>query len=329
MHNLVKKLQTGTGVRTLLIGGAGFIGAHLAPLLISTGRQLTVMGRKKLTQSELSKGVQYLAGDFADRKLIDKLLDFHDEVIHLAYASVPNTSFENPLADLLQNLPPTEELFAMVAARGRKLLLVSSGGTVYGQATKLPLREDHPTKPISPYGVTKLTLENYAHLYAATHGLKYVCVRPANAYGVGQRPFIGQGFVSTAMAYAMRGETIRIFGQSGTVRDYIYVSDLASGIVSALEKGNLSETYNIGSGQGHSNLEIIQVLRPLMEEIGLNMKVEHLPARAFDVEVNILDASKLTEDTGWRPVVEFGAGLRLTRDWIEHFLGINIQKILS
>jgi len=98
---------------------------------------------------------------------------------------------------LLENLPPTVQLFAEVAASGRKLVFVSSGGTVYGEASKLPIREDHPTKPISPYGVTKLTLESYAHLYAVTHGLKFVCVRPANAFGPGQKPFTGQGFMPT------------------------------------------------------------------------------------------------------------------------------------
>jgi len=208
------------------------------------------------------------------------------------------------------------QLFSEVADRGGKLVLVSSGGTVYGEAIKLPIREDHPTKPISPYGVTKLTLENYAHLYAVTHGLQFVCIRPANAFGVGQRPFVGQGFISTAMASAMRGQPIKIFGQNGTIRDYIYVSDLASGIVSALEHGHLSETYNLGSGIGLSNLEVIEVFKPLMQEIGCEVQVENLPERAFDVKANVLDSSKLQEHTGWKLQVEFDDGLRRTREWL-------------
>lgn len=305
---------------TLVIGGAGYIGAHLVPQLLAAGRRVTVLGRKTHLLHKLPQGVVYVAGDFGQRDLICRLLDTHQEVIHMAYATVPNTSFENPLADLLQNLPPAEELFAEVAVRGRKLLLLSSGGTIYGQAATLPIREDHPTRPISPYGVTKLTLENYAYLYAATHGLKYICVRPANAYGVGQRPFVGQGFVTTAMACTMRGLPIRIFGQTGTIRDYIYVSDLASGILSALEKGRLSETYNIGSGSGHSNLDVIQAITPLMHEIGACVQVEYLQGRAFDVKENVLDSSKLHEHTGWRPAVEFDEGLRLTRAWLGRLL---------
>lgn len=306
---------------TLIIGGAGYIGTHLVPELLATGRRVTVLGRRAIPAHEIPQGVAYVMGDFARLDLISALLDRHQEVIHLAYATVPNTSFENPLADLLQNLPPTVQLFSEVADRGGKLVLVSSGGTVYGEAVKLPIREDHPTKPISPYGVTKLTLENYAHLYAVTHGLKFVCVRPANAYGVGQRPFVGQGFIATAMALAMRGQPIKIFGQSGTVRDYLYVSDLAVGIISALENGHLSETYNLGSGAGFSNLDVIKVMEPLMKELGCEVSVEHLPERAFDVKANVLDSTKLQAHTNWKPKVAFDDGLRHTCEWLRDCRG--------
>lgn len=301
---------------TLVIGGAGYIGSHLIPKLLDTGRSVTVLGRSAIPLNGLPGRVTYVAGDFGQRDLICELLDSHREVIHLAYATVPNTSFENPLEDLRQNLPPSVQLFTEMADRGGKLVLVSSGGTVYGETTKLPIREDHTTKPISPYGVTKLTLENYARLYAVTHGLKFVCVRPANAFGVGQRPFVGQGFVSTAMASVLRGQSIKIFGQCGTIRDYIYVSDLALGIVSALEKGHLSKTYNLGSGVGLSNLDVIGAITPLMNEIGRDVLVEHLPERAFDVRKNVLDSTKLQAHTCWKPQVAFIDGLRQTLDWL-------------
>lgn len=303
-------------ISTLVIGGGGYIGACLVPQLISAGRQVTVLGRSAIPNYPLPAQATYVEGDFSQNELLCRLLDAHQEVIHLAYATVPNTSFENPLVDLLQNLPPTVQLFSEAADRGVKLVLVSSGGTVYGEAVELPICETHPTKPISPYGVTKLTLENYAHLYAATHGLNYVCVRPANAYGVGQRPFLGQGFISTAMASAMRGAPIKIFGKSGTIRDYIYISDLASGIVKALLRGRQSETYNLGSGIGMSNLDVIEAFKPIMNEIGCIVQVENSPERAFDVKANVLDSTKLQIDTGWKPHIEFADGLRYTFEWL-------------
>jgi UDP-glucose 4-epimerase len=302
---------------TLVIGGGGYIGTHLVRKLVGTGRRVTVLGRKPIPAYGLPPGVTYVTGDFAQLDLISGLLDRHQEVILLAYATVPNTSFENPLADLLQNLPPTVQLFPEVAARGLKLLLVSSGGTVYGEAIKLPMDESHPTKPISPYGVTKLTLENYAHLYAKTQGLQFVCLRPGNAYGEGQRPYVGQGFISTAMAAAIRGEPVKIFGPVGTVRDYLYVSDLADGILRALEKGRRGETYNLGSGVGHSNMDVIQAMSPLLAKIGREVQVERLPERAFDVKANVLDSTKLFTDTGWKPQVEFHQGLHLTYEWLK------------
>lgn len=302
--------------RTLVIGGAGYIGAHLVPMLLETGRLVTVLGRQAEPSHVLPEGATYVMGDFGESELIANLLDLHNEVIHLAYATVPNTSFENPLADLLQNLPPTVQLFSEVAQRGGKLVLVSSGGTVYGEAVELPIHEDHPTRPISPYGVTKLTLENYAHLYSVTHGLQYMCMRPANAYGAGQRPFAGQGFISTAMASAIMGKSIKIFGDNGTIRDYIYVSDLAAGIVSALDKGGVGETYNIGSGIGLSNRDVVDAIKPILRELKGGVCVEVLPERAFDVKANILESAKLHEDTGWEPKVDLAEGLLLTRNWL-------------
>lgn len=307
-------------INTLVIGGTGFIGTHLVSHLIATGRQVTVLGRCATPRNSLPAEAVYISGDFAQYELIASLLDKHQEVIQLAYATVPNTSFDNPLADLLQNLPPTLQLFSEAASREVKLVLVSSGGTVYGEAIELPIRETHQTKPISPYGITKLTLENYAYLYAATHGLKFVCVRPANAYGIGQRPFVGQGFIATAIASAIQGMPIKVFGQHGTLRDYLYVSDLASGIVSALEKGYLSETYNIGSGFGLTNLEVTDLIKPLLSNIGGKLQVENMPERAFDVKSNVLDSTKLQSDTGWKPLISISDGLGFTYESVKSLI---------
>jgi UDP-glucose 4-epimerase len=301
---------------TLLIGGAGYIGAQLARELTAGGRQVTVLGRRASPAFALPAGVAYRQGDFGDAALLGTLLEKHTEVVHLAYASVPNTALDDPLTDLQQNLAPALRLFAQAAERGVKLLLVSSGGTVYGEALTLPMTEEHPTRPVSPYGVTKLALESYLRLYATLHGLQAICVRPANAYGVGQRPFAGQGFVSTAMASALRGLPVKIFGASGAIRDYIYISDVASGVARALQSGQIGATYNLGSGQGLSNKDVLDAMRPLLRELSCEPQIEHLPERASDVKANVLDVSRLRADTGWAPRVGFAEGLRLTADWL-------------
>jgi len=314
-------LSTQPSINTLVIGGGGYIGSHLVPKLIASGRDVTVVGRSKTPRYSLPDKASYISGDFSQYELISSLVERNQEVVLLAYATVPNTSFEDPLADLLQNLPAAVQLFTLAAQREAKLLLVSSGGTVYGNASRLPISENHSTNPISPYGVTKLTLENYAYLYAAIHGLKFVCVRPANAYGPGQRPFTGQGFIATAMASAMKGLPVRIFGKRGTIRDYLYITDLAEGLLTAFEKGELGQTYNLGSGIGLSNMDLLDAMKPIMSDDGCRIGVEHLPERSFDVKANVLDSTKLMNLTGWQPKIPIKQGLRLTKDWLSRELG--------
>lgn len=301
----------------LLIGGAGYIGTALAAELAGSGHRVTVLGRKALPNRALVPGVAYCQGDFANTALLATLLDDHEEVVHLAYASVPNTVIRDPLADLVQNLTPAIGLFAASARRGRKLLLVSSGGTVYGEALAIPITELHPTQPVSPYGLTKLTIENFARMYSAVHGLALICVRPANAYGVGQRPFSGQGFISTAMAAAMRGDPVKLFGREGTVRDYLYIDDLARGVARALDFGQPGETYNLGSGVGLSNRQVLEAITPVLHRMGMNLDIEELPARPTDVKVNVLDSNKLRDHTGWQPRVDLTEGLERTARWLK------------
>lgn len=307
----------------LVIGGGGYIGSFLVSLLVASGRRVTVLGRRATPSSLLPESARYLQGCFSDQTLIRSLLDENHEVIHLAYATVPNTSFQNPLGDLLENLPPTVQLFAEAAIRGNRLVLVSSGGTVYGEAVALPIKEDHPTHPISPYGVTKLTLEHYAHLYRATHGLEVICLRPANAYGEGQRPFMGQGFVATAMASAILGRPVTVFGEDGGVRDYIHVADLASGIIAALEKGIVGQTYNIGSGIGLSSMQVLDQIKLHLEPRTYDVNVIRKDERIFDVKVNILDSLALQRQTGWIPRIDFNEGLSRSLSWLVTYLKKN------
>jgi UDP-glucose 4-epimerase len=303
-------------IKTLVIGGNGYIGRHLLPMLIASGRAVTVLGRNANNTTDSPQNIKYIKGGFGDSSLIKVLLDCHDEVIHLAYATVPNTSYENPLEDLLENLPATIQLFSEIASRNIKLLLVSSGGTVYGEADHLPIKETQQAKPISPYGLTKLTIENYARFYSVK-GLDYIVVRPANAYGVGQLPYRGQGFISNAIASIMDNKSVVVFGEKGTVRDYIYVSDIARGIFAALAKGHSGETYNIGSGIGMTNLNLLLRVKPILEEDGYEVMIQHLPERVFDVRKNILDSSKLTAHTGWKPATSLDDGLLETYKWLK------------
>ena len=308
-------------IKTLVIGGNGYIGRHLLPMLLASGRVVTVLSRNAKKTADLPQDINYIKGDFGNLSQMATLLDANDEIIHLANATVPNTSYESPLGDLLENLPATVQLLSEISKRNKKLLFVSSGGTVYGEVDDLPIKETQPTKPISPYGLTKLTIENYARIYSVTKGLDCIVVRPANADGIGQLPYRGQGFISTAIASIMDNKNVVVFGEKGTVRDYIYVSDMARGIFTALAKGHSGETYNIGSGIGMTNLDLLLRVKPMLEEDGYQMMIQHLPERVFDVQNNILDSSKLTAHTGWKPATSLDDGLLETYKWLKALNG--------
>jgi UDP-glucose 4-epimerase len=299
----------------LLVGGAGFIGEAVVRALLNCGlRQVTVMGRSASPVRMLPPEVRYVAATNNTREaVLASLLDEADEVVDLAYATVPKTSFDDPVHDVLANLPFSVSLLKMASERTiKRFLLVSSGGTVYGNPQYLPLDEHHPTQPLSPYGITKLALENYGLMYHRLAGLPLTVVRPGNPYGPGQAGFMGQGFIGTAICAVHDGLPLTVFGPRGTVRDYIHVNDLADAIVAALTYGQAGAIYNAGTGIGHDNLQVLDYLRPLVLQAGLSLQISHAPGRPFDVAANVLSSARLTYETSWRPCTDLADGLRQT-----------------
>lgn len=302
----------------LVVGGAGFIGeAVVRALHAQGGRKLVVAGRRETPARTLPDGVVYVRFPAeASHAALAGLLADADEVIDLAYASVPKTSFEDPVHDVLSNLPFSVDLLKLASESNlRRFVFVSSGGTVYGNPLYLPIDEQHPTNPVSPYGITKLALEKYGQMYQRLAGLPFMVVRPGNPYGAGQFGNSGQGFVATAIQMAKRGAMLTVFGERGTVRDYIHVDDLARAIVAVLEHGQVGGVYNAGSGEGHDNLAVLERLQPLLAAEGLSLAVQHQAARPFDVAANVLSSARLTYETGWRATTSLEAGLASTVAW--------------
>jgi len=298
-----------------IIGGVGFIGSHLVKKLALTNRELLVIDKAPKTKHN-DLNALYIQGDYGKTDFLQKTLSDIDEIILLAHSTTPKTSFEHSMEDLLANIPSAVNFFESVSRISlRKIVFVSSGGTVYGRATKIPITEDHPTLPISPYGITKLTIEKYSYMYHVLKHLPIVCVRPANAYGDGQRPFSGQGFISTAMGAVLIGQQVNVFGNRGTIRDYLYIEDLVDGIIAALESGIPGESYNLGTGIGRDNIDVLEDIFLISGCNRLEVKVNILAERPFDVPVNILDSTKLHNLSGWKPHVKFEDGLKRMWEW--------------
>ena len=297
-------------IKTIIIGGSGFIGRHLCRLLLDAGREVLIVGRKEGSTMMLPQGCHYIRGNYGEVETLRKILAPECDVIDLAYSTVPKTSFEDPLFDLTSNLPSSVRLLQEASRIGvRRVVIVSSGGTVYGPVESLPITENHPTRPISPYGITKLAVDRYAMMYHRNEGLPVIVVRPGNAYGEDQRTGTGQGFLAAAIDSILSGRDIEIYGEQGTIRDYIHVTDVASGILCALEKGHDGKIYNIGTGTGASNMEIVRMLREFAEADGFAVRTRILPARRFDVEANVLDSTRLRNDTGWTPGISLKEGV--------------------
>ena len=236
-------------------------------------------------------------------------------MIDLAYSTVPKTSFQDPIFDLLSNLPASVGLLQEAVACGvAKVLFVSSGGTVYGPALRLPIDENHPTEPISPYGITKLTIEKYALMFSKNTGLHVVIARPANAYGEAQRAGTGQGFIAAAVHAALNGLPVQMFGGEGTVRDYVHVKDVALGLLAVLEHGANGQCYNIGSSVGSSNRKVIELIEQQASAFDCRINVDNQPARSFDVVSNVLDSSKLSRASGWSPRISLSEGIQWVWD---------------
>ena len=306
-------------MRCCVIGGGGFIGRNLCEALAASGRDVVAIGRRAEPSAAfaalpgfISGRVSYQSMDVTNIEALRPVLSTCSEVIDLAYATVPQTSFIDPMNDLQSNLPRVVALMKELQDHPqlRRFIVVSSGGTVYGQANRLPISEYSETEPLSPYGITKLTIERYALMNHRLHGLPVVVVRPANAYGLGQLPFTGQGFIATAMGHVLQGMPVTVFGKHGTIRDYVHVRDVASAMVAALQHGINGDIYNIGSGVGRSNLDVIDLIRPLARAQQLSVNITHAAERKFDVTANVLNFGRLLSCTGWLPRISIEEGLQ-------------------
>jgi UDP-glucose 4-epimerase len=298
--------------RVVIIGGAGFIGRHLARRLAADGVPVLVFDR---AQPPAFPGVESVLGDLSDARALRSVVTAGAVVVHLAWTTIPATSDEDPAADLSDNLLGSVRLWeACAAASVRRVVYVSSGGTVYGNAQTLPIREDDPTEPICAYGLSKLAAEKYLGLFRRLRTLDSVILRPGNAYGPGQDPRRGQSAATVFTYRAFRSEPITIWGDGSATRDLLYVDDLvdAIGRVLAHDPGaDGPRVFNVGTGRGTSLRELVETIGRVM---GRAPEVSYTPGRATDVSANVLDASRLRECTGWTPRVSVAEGIRRMLD---------------
>jgi UDP-glucose 4-epimerase len=298
----------------LVLGGSGFIGSHLVDRLLEKGQPTRIYGRGPNEFHTVPAGAEFVEGDLGNHGLIREAVEGMEVVYHFVSTTLPKTSNDDPIYDVRSNLVDTVQLLEVCVEAGvRKVVFSSSGGTVYGVPKTVPISEDHPTDPISSYGIVKLAIEKYLSLFHHLHGLDYTVLRISNPYGPYQNPASQQGAVSVFLQRIYAEQPITIWGDGSVVRDYLYVSDL----VDALEAVSSGETedkiFNVGSGRGVSLNELIDLMTSV---VGERPRVEYLPSRSLDVPASVLDVSRARRGLGWRPETDFEKGIARTWDWI-------------
>jgi UDP-glucose 4-epimerase len=299
-------------MKIAVFGGGGFIGSAVTDRLLRDRHAIRIFERPRVEPYRaFTKGedVEWVAGDFSSVHDVDCTIDGVDVVLHLISTTLPANSNDDMVYDVQSNLVATLQLLnAMVAKQVRKIVFISSGGTVYGNPRYLPIDENHPTEPCVSYGVTKLAIEKYLLLYQHLHGVNARILRVANPFGRRQRVETAQGAVAAFLSKALKGEPVEIWGDGAVVRDYIHISDVAEAFARAVDYDGERSVFNVGTGIGTSLNELIDLVERV---VGRKVVQQYRPSRGFDVPVNILDNSLARREFGWEPRVTLVEGLAL------------------
>lgn len=302
-------------MRCLIFGGGGFLGLNLAKYLYANGYDVRIFDRAATVlrlRHSVSPAFEWIEGDFCNIDDVSNAMTGCSVVFHLVSTTLPKSSNLNPIFDLETNVVSTLRMLDVAKqVKVGKVLFASSGGTVYGVPLEVPIKESHPTNPSCAYGIGKLAIEKYLHLYYELYGLEYCILRISNPYGEEQRPG-QQGAVAAFLARALNGQPIEIWGDGNVVRDFIYVGDVADAFVKALHYKGGGRLFNIGAGRGTSLNELLDAIDKL---IGKPLQRNYLPGRKFDVPVNVLDTACAGESLGWHAYTSLEEGLTRTLAW--------------
>ncbi|HEX4135266.1 MAG TPA: NAD-dependent epimerase/dehydratase family protein [Bryobacteraceae bacterium] len=302
-------------MNALVTGGAGFIGSNLAAHLLKDGHDVTIfddLSSGYQRNIDTLPGVSFIRGDIRDDCAVKRATEGREVVFHLA-ASVGNKrSIDNPLLDAGINVLGTLQVLEAARKAGTRKIVISSSAGIFGKLKTLPIREDHPVEPDSPYGATKLCAEKEGLAYAKLYGIEVICLRYFNVYGPNQR-FDAYGNVIPIFVFQMlRDEPVTIFGDGEQTRDFVNVRDVVQANIRAAMARGVSGAFNIGSG---TRIGINDLVERLKTASGLNPAVSHGPPRAGDVRDSLADIGAAHAAFGFDPSVTMDEGLPEYVQW--------------
>lgn len=296
----------------VVLGGGGFLGVNLCRRLASSGVPVRAFGRRCIFPEDLA-GIEWREGNFCDTAALASAIASCETVFHFVHTYTPQSADLNMAEDVRQNVVSSLALLDISCKlKVKRIVFVSSGGTVYGPAPHVPTPETALTDPISAYGISKLTIEKYLGLYEHHHDLSFRVLRVANLFGPFQLPGKNQGVIAALISCALHNKEFEIWGDGLAIRDYVYVDDVVDALLLAAVDESDERIFNIGSGQGR---DLHQVIAEIEANLGTKLAVRLAQGRLIDVPVSILAIERARAILGWSPRTPFNVGIKQTVAW--------------
>ena len=302
-----------TKLRCVVVGGGGFLGAHLCEQLVDRGAKTLAYGRNRHFDTPF-QNVHWISGALEDTERVLSAIEGADVVFHLATSVTPLKVETDCARSISSTIGNTLKLLDLCrTANIKRVVYASSGGCIYGNTEHSPTNERNLPAPISSYGITKLTEEHFLWLYNHHHKMQNIALRIANPFGPYNHSNKNQGAVSQFARQMLKGQPLKVWGNGDIQRDFLPARDVAEAMIRAALYNGQERIFNIGSGVGRSLNEIITALEKI---IGKRAKVTYIDDRSTDVAKNVLDCSLAKRELGWESGSDFICALAETIDWI-------------
>jgi len=304
--------------RSLVTGGAGFIGSHVVDRLLARGDEVVVVDNLQTGRRErVAAGADFHQIDIRDaialRELVSSLSP--EAIFHLAAQADVRVSVEDPGHDADCNVRGTAEVVEAARAVGARVVYSSTGGAIYGEVEQIPTPESTPCAAMAPYGISKLCGEHYLDLYNRLYGTRHVTLRYGNAYGPRQDPHGEAGVVAIFFGRLLAGQTPLIFGDGLQTRDYVYVGDVVDANLAAIDYAGPARVFNIGTGRETS---VVELLDACQAAAGTAIEPEQRPPRLGELQRSCLNPSLAARELGWHARTDLAAGLAATLASLAH-----------
>ena len=300
-------------MRILITGGAGFIGSHVTKLLLEQNHQVTVIDNlSRGHRQSLDSQIPFIQADILDQKKLEEILPGHDAVIHMASLIEVGESVKNPQEFAQNNIVGTVNLLEAMRKTNVKKIIFSSSACVYGVPKKLPITEEDPLgEQENPYGITKVTMEEFCTLYYRLYNFDVIILRYFNPYGPGELHQPETHAIPNFIRAALNKNPLPLFWKGEQTRDFIYIDDLVSAHILPLNLGGL-HIFNVGTEVG---VKVTEVIRKISEILGYEVEIENKGERKGDVPSLVASSEKIKKELGWEAKIDLDEGLKRTIDF--------------